>query len=156
LSAGKVVAITTDTVYGLACSAKNADAVKRMYRLKQREGKPGTIIAASIKQLFDLGFDSKEVNYANNLFWPAPVSVILDAPDKLEYLHMGKKSLAVRIPEPQWLCNLLEIIGPLATTSANLPGEPTASTTAEAKLILGKKSIFTWMPISTKMPNHQK
>jgi tRNA threonylcarbamoyl adenosine modification protein (Sua5/YciO/YrdC/YwlC family) len=137
----QVVIMSTDTVYGLACSARNQKAVKRMYEIKQRDGKPGTIIAGSIQQLSDLGFDEAELEIARQ-FWPAPVSVVLKAIDNLDYLHMGKKSLAVRIPEPQWLRDLLEITGPLATTSANLPGKPTAKTIEEAKKIFGNTVDF--------------
>lgn len=137
-----VVVMSTDTVFGLACSARSPEAVSRMYAVKQRSGKPGTIIAASFRQLVDLGFDSVVTSKANEMFWPAPVSVVLDAPDELEYLHMGKKSLAVRVPEPKWLRDLLVVTGPLATTSANLPGEPTAKTIDEAKEIFGDKVDF--------------
>lgn len=110
-----------------------------MYKLKQRDAKPGTVIVPSIEQLIDLWFSATDVSNANSMFWPAPVSVILDAPKKLKYLHMGKNSLAVRIPEPQWLHDLLEASGPLATTSANLPGEPPVESADEAKLIFGKE-----------------
>lgn len=141
LKSDGVVVMPTDTVYGLSCSAKSPEAVKHMYETKQRDGKPGTIIAANIEQFADMGFDQVELETASQ-FWPGPVSVILSAGDNLEYLHMGKESLAVRIPEPQWLRDLLVATGPLATTSANLPGEPTAKTIDEAKIIFGDKIDF--------------
>ena len=96
LQSGGVCIIPTDTVYGLACSVKFPKSVAKIYRLKNREGKPGTIIASSVQQLLDMGFIESEVHRASE-YWPGPVSVILKAPDSLYYLHMGKKSLAVRV-----------------------------------------------------------
>ncbi|MCA9323966.1 threonylcarbamoyl-AMP synthase, partial [Candidatus Saccharibacteria bacterium] len=130
--------IPTDTVYGLICTAKSPEAVKRMYRVKGREGKPGTIIAASVKQLIELGFVEADVSMAEK-YWPGPVSIILPAPKELSYLHMGLESLAVRIPESKRLREIMEQTGPLATTSANLPGGPTVTTIEEAKKIFGNK-----------------
>lgn len=135
---GGVVVMPTDTVYGLVCSALNLSAVKRMYEIKQRSGKPGTIIAGSLQQLLNMRFNNTEINTASQ-FWPGPVSVILDAPDSLEYLHMGEKSLAVRIPDLKWLNELLIKTGPLATTSANLPGEPIVTSVEQARSIFGNK-----------------
>lgn len=132
-----VVCMAVDTVYGLVASAKSPDAVSKLYTVKGREGKPGTIIAASSNQLVDLGFDAGDVARAEQ-FWPGPVSVILPAPEKLRYLHMGLDSLAVRIPAKPDLLALLEQTGPLATTSANKPGEPTVTTISNAKELFGK------------------
>lgn len=133
-----VVVMPTDTVYGLVCLASNKNAVKRMYQIKQREGKPGTIIAGSSQQLAEMGFNETEVQAARQ-FWPGAVSVILSTVDNLEYLHMGKESLAVRVPDVDWLHDLLVQTGPLATTSANLPGEPTVTNIEQAKQIFGDK-----------------
>jgi tRNA threonylcarbamoyl adenosine modification protein (Sua5/YciO/YrdC/YwlC family) len=138
LKLGRVIILPTDTVYGLACSALDEDAVKQLYEVKGRVGKPGTIIAANIQQLLAMGFDTDEVATASN-YWPGSVSVILSAPPRLAYLHMGLESLAVRLPEPKLLQELLARTGPLATTSANLPGQPTVSTVSEAKELFGDK-----------------
>ena len=138
---GGVVVMPTDTVYGLVCLAGNPEAVKKMYEVKQRDGKPGTIIAGSVEQLVDMGFNQTEIATAGQ-FWPGPVSVILEAPESLDYLHMGKKSLAVRIPSLDWLQELLETTGPLATTSANLPGEPTVTNIEQAQRVFGEKIDF--------------
>lgn len=138
VSKGLVLVLPTDTVYGLVCSAIDKDAVKLLYEVKGRVGKPGTIIAGNIQQLLAMGFDTDEVATASK-YWPGPVSVILSAPPNLSYLHMGLESLAVRLPEPEWLQELLTSTGPLATTSANLPGQPIASTVSEAKELFGNK-----------------
>jgi len=126
----------TDTVYGLVVSAKSPAAVKKLYETKGRIGKPGTIIAASVEQLIELGFSERDLNLASK-YWPGPVSIVLPAPKSLEYLHMGLNSLAVRIPNKEELQELLKRTGPLATTSANRPGEPTIEKIEDAESIFG-------------------
>lgn len=138
LRSGHVIVLPTDTVYGLACSVFNPQAVKAMYNLKKREGKPGTVIASDTKQLLALGFLVDEITRAET-YWPAPVSIILSAPDSLAYLHMGLHSLAVRIPADEPLRMLLKKTGPLATTSANFSGEPTVTSVLQAKKLFGEK-----------------
>jgi L-threonylcarbamoyladenylate synthase len=132
LQDGAVGVLPTDTVYGLACSAANQEAVQRLYSLKNREKKPGTIIAASIEQLVELGIKARYLK-AVEQFWPNPISIIIPTGFDLPYLHLGKQSLAIRIPNSKELLKLLEKTGPLLTTSANHPGEPEATTVNEAQ-----------------------
>lgn len=133
-----VVVLRTDTVYGLVVVANDPEAVRKLYEAKGREGKPGTIIAANVNQLVNLGLDEYQLKQANK-YWPGPNSIIVKASKELEYLHLGLDSLAVRIPDNKKLIELLLQSGPLATTSANLPGQPVAKDITEAKQIFGKK-----------------
>lgn len=132
LLASGVGVIPTDTVYGLVASASDEKAVAWLYSLKSRENKPGTIIAASIDQLVELGIKYKYLK-AVEQFWPGAISVIIPCGVELAYLHQGASSLAVRIPATSELAVLLGRTGPLLTSSANLPGQTTASNIAEAK-----------------------
>ena len=121
---GAVGVIPTDTVYGLVARAADQAAVKRLYALKQRENKPGTIIAASIEQLEVLGLKHRYLK-AVEQFWPGAVSVIIPVADpSLDYLHQGLRALAVRIPDHPELLKLLEKTGPLQTSSANPSSQP--------------------------------
>lgn len=129
---GVVGVLPTDTVYGLVARASDRRAVKRLYDLKLREGKPGTIIAANVDQLADLGLKPRYLK-AVEQFWPGAVSVIIPCGPELEYLHEGKNGLAVRIPADEKLRALLEQTGPLLTSSANHPGELTATTAQAAR-----------------------
>jgi L-threonylcarbamoyladenylate synthase len=133
LEAGSVGIIPTDTVYGLVARAEDKQAVKRLYSLKDRIDKPGTIIAANIGQLEALGLKHRYLK-AVEQFWPGAVSVILPvAAQDLSYLHLSKMSLAVRLPKDERLQALLEKTGALITTSANFPGQPTASNLEQAR-----------------------
>lgn len=128
---GTVGVLPTDTVYGLACRAADKPAVKRLYALKNREDKPGTVIAANIDQLVELGIKASYLK-AVEQFWPNPISIVIPSHD-LAYIHLGKQSIAMRVPKYEGLVSLLKRTGPLLTTSANLPGQPEATNLTQAK-----------------------
>lgn len=142
LHVGAVGIIPTDTLYGLVCMATNRQAVARLYKLKQREHKPGTIIAANINQLIEVGLKARYLKAAE-IFWPNPISVIIpsSAPDFV-YLRQNKPDIAVRIPAGKSLNTLLTQTGPLLTTSANQAGKPPAQTVEEAELAFGDSVDF--------------
>jgi len=133
---GEIAVIPTDTVYGVVARAEDPSAVERLYRLKHREHKPGTMVAADIDQLVNLGIKRRYLK-AVEQFWPGAVSVITPCGDALAYIHQGAHSLAVRIPDDPWLRSLLQRTGPLLTSSANQPGEPPATTIEQAKTYFG-------------------
>ena len=141
LQSGQIGVLPTDTVYGLACSARDPDACARLYDIKGRHDKPGTIIAASLSQLTDLGLKRAYLK-ADEQFWPNSISVVVPCGQALSYLHQGVQSLAVRVPKPEALRLLLEQTGPLLTTSANRPQEPTATTIDAAMEIFGEEVDF--------------
>lgn len=139
---GAIGVIPTDTTYGLVARAADAVAVKRLYAVKSRENKPGTIIAASLEQLESIGLKHRYLKAVEG-FWPGALSVIIPCGNpELAYLHCGKMSLAVRIPSDKDLLKLLKISGPLLTSSANHPGEPPASTVTEAQKYFGQAVDF--------------
>lgn len=142
LQAGAIGVLPTDTIYGVVARAADLAAVERLYALKHREHKPGTLIAASIAQLEELGIKHRYLK-AVEQFWPGAVSVVIPAADPaLAYLHQGKMSLAVRIPDSPQLLRLLDATGPLVTSSANHPGEPPANTVNEARAYFGDEVDF--------------
>jgi L-threonylcarbamoyladenylate synthase len=142
LSPAAVGVIPTDTVYGIVARAADPRAVERLYHIKRREAKPGTIIAASREQLEALGLKHRYLK-AVEQFWPGAVSVVIPAADPaLAYLHQGKMSLAVRIPDDTNLQKLLEQTGPLLTSSANQPDQPPATTIDRAKNYFGDQVDF--------------
>jgi tRNA threonylcarbamoyl adenosine modification protein (Sua5/YciO/YrdC/YwlC family) len=133
---GEIAIIPTDTVYGVVARAADPQAVARLYQLKHREGKPGTLVAANISQLVDLGIARHYLTSAE-VFWPGAVSVIIPCDQTLFYLHQGTDSLAIRIPNDARLRELLQQTGTLLTSSANQPGDPPATTITEAKAYFG-------------------
>ena len=138
LQPGEIAVIPTDTVYGVVARAADPTAVARLYHLKRREAKPGTLVAGSIDQLVELGIKEKHLEAGKRL-WPAAISLVTPCGENLHYIHQGVDSLAIRIPDNARLLALLEQTGPLLTSSANQPGEPPATTIAEARAYFGNE-----------------
>lgn len=140
INSGMVGVIPTDTVYGLVCRATDEGAVASLYDLKKRENKPGTLIAASIDQLVELGIKARYLK-AVEQYWPNPISIVIPN-HELAYIHLGKGGIATRIPNHKELQDLLKQTGPLLTTSANQPGKPEANNIQEAKKYFGDQIDF--------------
>lgn len=142
LMSGGVGVLPTDTLYGLVCRAVDTEAVTKLYALKNRENKPGTVIAADAQQLKSLGLSGKHINAAS-VYWPGPISVLLEAGDNLQTLTQSKPELACRVVSgPSQLLNVLSATGPLLTTSANFPGEQVANNLQEAEHYFGQSIDF--------------
>jgi L-threonylcarbamoyladenylate synthase len=141
LNQGGVGVLPTDTVYGLVCKASDQTAVKRLYSLKERENKPGTVVTANIDQLVELGIKARYLK-AVEQFWPNPLSIIVPSEPALSYLDLGRMSLAVRVPSYNELAELLLETGPLLTSSANLPEKQPANTIEEAQKYFGEQVDF--------------
>ncbi|GEM_PF-220373 len=137
---GGVVVMPTDTTYGVVGSALNEKAVNEIYRLRKRDlDKPFIVLIADRKDLKKFGVVLTEVqSKILDKVWPGPVSVILSCPpDKLAYLHRGKKTLAFRLPQKPELQRLLRQTGPLVAPSANPQGHPVAKDISEARAYFG-------------------
>ncbi len=141
LMSGGVGVLATDTVYGLVARAADPTAVGRFYELKHREHKPGTVVAASVAQLAELGVPVEHLRRVER-WWPNSLSVVLPTGSELEYLHQGLDSLAVRVPADAAFRALLEQTGPLVTSSANRPGELAAVSVAQAFSYFGERADF--------------
>lgn len=139
---GSVGIMPSDTLYGVVCRAVDKVAVARLYKLKSRENKPGTVIAASVDQLVELGLKRRNLAAVAD-FWPGAISIVVPSDNpSLAYLDQGVGSLAVRVVDDTELIEILLQTGPLLTTSANQPGEPAANTIAEARAYFGDTVDF--------------
>lgn len=138
---GAVGVIPTDTVYGLVAAERNKDAIEKMYSTKQRERQPGTTIAASTDDLLAIGFPKETLERAAQ-YWPDPISIEMETTDIPRYISAGQPVMAARIPNKRDLLKLLTKTGPLMTTSANRPGEPTATTIKNAMDYFGDSVDF--------------
>lgn len=128
---GEVGVLPTDTVMSLVCSAVKPRSATRLYKIKQRDKMPGTIIAASIDQLVELGLKRRYLT-AVERYWPSTVSIVIPCGEGLGYLHQGVGSLAVRVVENKEMLKLLKKTGPLLSTSANIHGAPESRSIPDA------------------------
>ncbi len=139
---GGVVVLPTDTLYGLHASVFNKDAVSKIYDLKKRTlSKPLIILISSWEDLDKLNIIiSDNIKSKLEQWWPGSLSVILPCTDsKLEYLHRGTNSLAMRWPDYSILNDIIKETGPLVSTTVNIEGEEPANSTEVAKSIFGDK-----------------
>ena len=121
-----VLAIPTESSYGLGVDPRNARAVEAIYGLKGRDrGKPLPVIAADRDQVVALGVapDRPELDLVAGI-WPAPLSIVVPIRRPLP-ATAGEATVAVRIPSHPRLRELLRRLGsPLTASSANRSGEP--------------------------------
>jgi L-threonylcarbamoyladenylate synthase len=137
---GGLVVVPTDTVYGLGGDAFNQFATARIFDLKARpRSLPLPVLVSRPRQAWALC--SEVPNAAAELaaaFWPGPLTLILPVADGLS-LDLGDLDgrIAVRMPAHDDLIELIAMVGPLATTSANLSGVETPPTVSEIRKQLG-------------------
>lgn len=141
LKSGQLGVLATDTVYGVVTSALNRTAVERLYTLKHRERKPGTLVASSLDQLRQLGVPEASLEQLTP-YWPGALSAVLPVSSDYAYLHQGVGDIAIRIVADERFRAIIEQTGPLLTSSANRPGEPGSVNVTEAWDYFGDKVDF--------------
>ena len=143
LARGGLLAIPTESSYGLAVDPRSAAGVEAIYALKQRErGKALLVVAAEVAQLAALGIDVRSPAIAAAArHWPAPLTVVVPLAPEVSSTAVaaaaGGATLAVRIPAHARLRALLAELGPVTATSANRSGAPPIVAPRELDPLLG-------------------
>ena len=130
LKSGGIIAIPTDTVYGLGSDPFNADAVQRLYTVKGRpDGKPIPLILSSVADIHRVSQNLPDFFFhLTDRFWPGGLTIVVESKNLLPVLTAGGNTVGVRIPDNPMLLQILQAFGgPMAITSANLSGEPPAT-----------------------------
>lgn len=138
---GALVVIPTDTVYGLAADAFNADAVQRLLDAKGRgRTSPPPVLIPGIPTLDALAAEvPPAVRELVAAFWPGGLTVIVHAQPSLSWdLGETRGTVALRMPSNPIALELLSETGPLAVSSANRTGMPAAVDAASAEEMLGQ------------------
>jgi L-threonylcarbamoyladenylate synthase len=137
---GELVVIPTDTVYGVAADAFSPAAVDRLLEAKGRgRTSPPPVLVPGIPTLDALTESvPDEVRALVARFWPGGLTIILRARATLDWdLGETRGTVALRMPSDPIALELLSETGPLAVSSANVTGQPAATTAAEAEAMLG-------------------
>ena len=137
---GALVVIPTDTVYGLAADAFNPEAVQKLLDAKGRgRQSPPPVLIPGIPTLDALAQDVPEpVRALVAEFWPGGLTVVLTAQSSLVWdLGETQGTVALRMPRNQVALDLLAETGPLAVSSANTSGLPSAIDVIGAEEMLG-------------------
>jgi L-threonylcarbamoyladenylate synthase len=132
LNAGQVVAVPTETVYGLAASIHHPKAIAHIFKLKNRPiDNPLIVHISSAKDLEVYAKDIPQSALAlAKAFWPGPLTIILKANTELvnDTIRANLPTAAFRIPQHHKALELLKLTGPLVMPSANISGYPSATT----------------------------
>ena len=135
IKSGGLVAVPTETVYGLACNGLNEAAVKRIYEVKGRpEIKPLSLMVSDARAMEQLCRQiPQQAEFLAECFWPGPLTIVLKAKDSIpEIVRAGGQTVGLRCPAQQQTLELLSLAGvPLAAPSAN-PSGAESPKTAEA------------------------
>ena len=135
---GGVICYPTDTLYGLGCDPMNATAVRRTLEAKGPRTKPMPILVKDLAAAERFAHMPERARKLAQLFWPGPLTMVLQAREVLPKILIPEGKVGVRSPKHQICLKLLEICsGGLVGTSANLTGMPPATTADEALSQLG-------------------
>lgn len=143
LTRGQVVAVPTDTVYGLAADPFNLSAVEEIYKVKGRpEIRALPILVNSIDQAMLLARDVPE-NFLRlaHEFWPGALTLVVDAGHRLPLkVTANTGRVALRLPRSAVIAALIdEFDGPITGTSANLTGHSSCVSGAQVQAQLGER-----------------
>jgi L-threonylcarbamoyladenylate synthase len=143
LKNGEVVAIPTETVYGLAADATNPNALKKIYATKERpQSNPLIVHIADITQVNKWAnvFPALAKKIAE-AFWPGPLTLVLEAkPEVSPILTANQSTVALRVPNHPVALELLQKSGlSLAAPSANKYTQLSPTTAAHVEAGLGAK-----------------
>lgn len=138
--AGRCVVLPTDTVYGIGCDAFNNDAVATLLATKHRgPDMPVPVLVGSWVTIQGLVREFTEM--AKTLveaFWPGGLSIVVpEAPSLPWNLGDTRGTVLLRMPNQPLALELLQETGPMAVSSANISGNPPATTAAQARQQFG-------------------
>lgn len=136
----ELVVMPTDTVYGIGCDAFSAKGVEALLAAKGRSPQsPPPVLIPNTQTLHALAESVPDVAVRlAETFWPGALTMILRAQPSLNWnLGETRGTVALRMPDHKIALALLEEVGPMAVSSANLTGEPAATTCQQAEAYLG-------------------
>ena len=134
LNNGGLILYPTDTVWGIGCDATNAEAVKRVYQLKQRDDSKALIVLIDNADHIDhYVVDVPAIARELIDFAVKPLTIIYEGAYNLAPNLLGDEdSVGIRIPNDEFCHQLCARFGkPIVSTSANVSGKPTAKTFAD-------------------------
>ena len=140
-----VIAFVTDTVWGIGCLPTSEKAVKKIYEIKNREAKkPLILMSHDIYPLLDYVKQpiEKQGQVLIKKHFPGALTLVVEkSKNTPDYITSGMNTVGIRVPDNETFANICKAIdgGVLATTSANISGEPPALTHKEALSYIGDK-----------------
>ena len=143
LRAGGLVAMPTDTVYGVGVALDAHDGLERLFEAKDRPlDRAIVLLVADLEQAASVGVLSPAARVLAERFWPGGLTLVLRqaAGARLPaVLTAGAATIGVRLPDHESPRALARALGPLPVTSANISGRPDARDAADVLAQLGER-----------------
>jgi len=143
LRAGGLVAMPTDTVYGVGVALDAPDGLPRLFAAKNRPlDRAIVLLVADLEQAASVGVLSPAARVLAESFWPGGLTLVLARTPGARLpavLTAGTATIGVRLPHHESPCALARQLGPLPVTSANLSGHPDARDVSEVMDQLGSR-----------------
>ena len=135
LKRGELVVYPTDTLYALGADVYNEDAVRRIFKLKNRPFDiPLSVAVASFDDFESIAFINDSAKRLATSFLPGPLTIVLNKKNTISKIVTGGLGkVAIRIPENEVALELLSKFGPLTATSANVHDMKTPNDIKEIK-----------------------
>jgi len=143
IRAGKLVVYPTETVYGLAADATDPDAVERVFEAKGRaRDEPVSLAVPNVESALEYTDPTDREERFMREFLPGPVTVVVERRESVpDALTGGQSRVGVRVPDHLVALALLESVAPLTATSANVSGNPSATTADELDAIADTAAV---------------
>lgn len=152
-----IIAFPTDTVYGIGANLFNHEAIHKIYQTKHRpHNKPLAVLCANKNQILEVvKAIPPQVEKLIDAFMPGALTVVLPKRDEVpDFVTSQLQTVGVRIPNHKVALELLEKIGPLATTSANISGNESLNEASDVIKLLGEEiDIIIEGETETKIPS---
>ncbi len=137
LEEGGILGVPTETVYGLAVRADNNSAIEKLLKLKERSftgEKALTLMLCDVEQMRDYAeINRQKMNFARHYF-PGELTVVLPKQKNFKHFYFDNRdTIGIRIPDHEYMLNLIRENGPLLVTSANPRGEEPCKDAQELK-----------------------
>lgn len=126
LQHGEVVAFPTETVFGLGVKFGSFEYLEKIYELKKRDhSKAVTLMVPRKEDIEQYAYVDDKTKKVINAFMPGMITLILKKKDLVDDSYTaGLKTIGIRIPDDPFVLKLLEKVGPMLVTSANMSGTP--------------------------------
>ncbi len=142
LEAGSLVVAPTDTLPGLLAKYSNRSAVEESYRAKDRPSdQPVPVLVSGIEQAERLVYVDDDVRKLVEGHWPGALTIVGQHRNGVDPMT-GGSTVGVRCPEPGWLRLLIDDVGPVTGSSANLHGVETQLTAHDAAATLAVEAAY--------------
>lgn len=142
VKSGRLVVLPTDTVYGIAADAFDNGAVANLLAAKGRgRDMPVGVLVGSWHTISGLVYSVPDAAHELiRAFWPGALSLVVQQAPSLQWdLGDARGTVMLRMPLQPVALDVLRAVGPMAVSSANVSGQPPATTAAEAQRQLGDR-----------------